>query len=115
MLAKDYLLTLRERETIKREFEHALANVDALLTPTTATVAPPVAAIDQSSTAAGFTRPVNLLDYCALALPNGLSAEGLPTSLQIICRGYSEATALRIGWAYEQATAWRRALPKDLP
>lgn len=115
MLAKDYLLTLRERGTIKREFERALANVDALLTPTTATVAPPVAAIDQSSTAAGFTRPVNLLDYCALALPNGLSADGLPTSLQIICRGYSEATALRIGWAYEQATAWRRALPKDLP
>ena len=115
MLAKDYLLTLRERETIKRDFEDALANVDALLTPTTATVAPPVSAIDQSGTAAGFTRPVNLLDYCALAVPNGMSAEGLPTSLQIICRGYREATALRIGWAYEQATPWHRAMPKDLP
>jgi len=41
-------------------------------------------------------------------LPDGLSAEGLPTSLQIICRGYREATALRIGWAYEQATQWHR-------
>jgi aspartyl-tRNA(Asn)/glutamyl-tRNA(Gln) amidotransferase subunit A len=115
MLAKDYLLALRERETIKREFESALGQVDALLTPTTKTVAPRVDAIDQSTTAAGFTRPANLLDYCALSLPNGLSPEGLPTSLQIACRGYDEATALRIGWAYEQVTEWHRAMPKGLP
>jgi aspartyl-tRNA(Asn)/glutamyl-tRNA(Gln) amidotransferase subunit A len=114
MLAKEYLLTLREKEAIKREFDTALANADALLTPTTATAAPRVDAIDQSGTAAGFTRPVNLLDYCALALPNGLNSAGLPTSLQIVCRGHSEATALRIGWAYEQATQWHRAMPKDL-
>ena len=72
-------------------------------------------AIDQKGTAAGFTRAVNLLDYCALAIPNGFSSRGLPTSLQIVCRGYDEATALRIGWAYEQATPWHRAIPKDLP
>jgi len=114
MPAKDYLLALREKETIKREFDAALANVDALLTPTTGTVAPRLDAIDQSGTAAGFTRPVNLLDYCALALPNGLNSGGLPTSLQIVCRGHCEATALRIGWAYEQATQWHRAKPKDL-
>jgi aspartyl-tRNA(Asn)/glutamyl-tRNA(Gln) amidotransferase subunit A len=103
MSAKDYLLTLRERDRIKREFEAALAEADALLTPTTATVAPPVAAIDQSGTAAGFTRPFNLIEWCALALPNGTGAAGMPTSLQIACRGHDEATALRIGWALEQA------------
>jgi aspartyl-tRNA(Asn)/glutamyl-tRNA(Gln) amidotransferase subunit A len=48
-------------------------------------------------------------------LPSGLSPEGLPTSLQIACRGYDEATALRIGWAYEQVTEWHRAMPKGLP
>ena len=114
MLAQDYLKALREREAIKREFAYALTDVDALLTPTTATVAPPVDAIDQKGTAAGFTRPANLLDYCALALPNGFSASGLPTSLQIVCRGYDEATALRIGWAYEQSTPWHRASPQVL-
>jgi len=114
LLAQDYLLALREKEIIKREFEAALVNVDALLTPTTATVAPPVDAIDQAGTAAGFTRPFNLLDFCALAVPNGLNSGGLPISLQIACRGHGEATALRIGWAYEQATQWHRAAPKDL-
>lgn len=103
MSARDYLLTLREKDRIKREFDAALAEVDALLTPTTAIVAPPVAAIDQSGTAAGFTRPFNLIEWCALALPNGSGAAGMPTSLQICCRGYEEATALRIGWACEQA------------
>ncbi len=105
MSAEDYLLTLREKDRIMREFEAALAEVDALLTPTTATVAPPIAAIDQSGTAAGFTRPFNLIEWCALALPNGSGAAGMPTSLQIACRGNDEATALRIGWACEQAGA----------
>ncbi|MGA8051719.1 MAG: amidase family protein, partial [Burkholderiales bacterium] len=112
MSAKDYLLALRERDRVKREFEAALADFDALLTPTTAGVAPPVAAIDQSGTAAGFTRPVNLVEWCALALPNGRGAAGMPTSLQIACRGQDEATALRIGWAFEQATDWHRAAPQ---
>lgn len=110
---KDYLLTLRERDRIKREFEAALSDVDALLTPTTAGVAPPVDAIDQSGTAAGFTRPINLIEWCALALPNGTGAGEMPTSLQIACRGYDEATALRIGWAFEQAGR-RQAPPEGL-
>jgi aspartyl-tRNA(Asn)/glutamyl-tRNA(Gln) amidotransferase subunit A len=114
MSAKDYLLTLRERETIKREFASALNGIDAVLTPSTPTVAQPVSAIDQKTTAAGMTRPANLLDYCALALPNGFSANGLPTSLQIMCRGYDEAKALRIGWAYEQATEWHRRAPPGI-
>jgi aspartyl-tRNA(Asn)/glutamyl-tRNA(Gln) amidotransferase subunit A len=111
-LARDYLLALREREKMKREFDAALASVDALLTPTTASVAKPLDEIDQKTTAAGFTRPANLLDYCALAVPNGFGSSGLPTSLQIVCRGYQEGTALRIGWAYEQATAWHLAIPR---
>jgi aspartyl-tRNA(Asn)/glutamyl-tRNA(Gln) amidotransferase subunit A len=109
--AKDYLLLLREREILKRQWETALANVDALLTPGTATPAPRVQDIDQKGSAAIYTRAINLVDWCALALPNGFTPGGLPTSLQIACRGYGEATALRIGWAFEQATPWHRRTP----
>ena len=111
MSAKDYLLLLREREALKRAWNDALAKVDALLTPATATAAPRVQDIDQKGSAAIYTRAVNLVDWCALALPNGFTAGGLPTSLQIACRGYDEAAALRIGWAFEQATAWHRRTP----
>jgi aspartyl-tRNA(Asn)/glutamyl-tRNA(Gln) amidotransferase subunit A len=112
--SRDYLRALGEREAAKREFATALADVDALLTPTTQTAAIPVNEVDQASTPAHFTRFVNALDLCALALPNGFTAAGLPLSLQIICRGYDEATALRIGWAYQEVTDWHQRRPPGL-
>ena len=109
--ARDYLLLLREREQLKRDWSKALAGCDALLTPTTLTAAPRVADIDQSGTAAVLTRAINLVDGCALAVRNGFTKGGLPTSLHICCRGYDEATALRIGWAYEQSAGWSERRP----
>ncbi len=115
MSARDYLLALEARDRVKASYREALLDVDALLTPTTATTAPTLESIDQSTTPALFTRIVNLLDYCALALPNGIDRNGLPISLQVICRGYEEALALRIGRAYEQATGWHEATPPGFP
>jgi aspartyl-tRNA(Asn)/glutamyl-tRNA(Gln) amidotransferase subunit A len=112
--ARDYLRALSERDAAKREFAAALADVDALLTPTTQTAAIPVDQVDQASTPAHFTRFVNALELCALALPNGFTATGLPLSLQIVCRGYDEATALRIGWAYQEATDWHERRPPGI-
>ena len=114
MSARDYLLCLRDQQKIKEEYSRALEGADALLTPTTAEPAPKVDEIDQSGTAAGFTRPVNLIEYCALAIPNGLSSEGLPSSLQIVCAPHREALALRIGWACQDATDWHLRFPKGL-
>ena len=112
--ARDYLRALGERDQAKQEFAAALGNVDALLTPTTQTAAIPLDKVDQASTPAHFTRFVNALELCALALPNGFTTTGLPLSLQIVCRGYDEATALRIGWAYQQATDWHERRPPGI-
>jgi aspartyl-tRNA(Asn)/glutamyl-tRNA(Gln) amidotransferase subunit A len=111
--ARDYLLTLAEREERRREFLDALADADALLTPTTQTAAIPIDQVDQSGTAAYFTRAGNYLGLCGLAIPNGFTAAGLPTSLQILCHPGEEAMALRIGWAYEQATDWKVRRPPE--
>ncbi len=113
MSARDYLRTLDEREARRREFAAALAEVDALLTPTTQTAAIPLAKVDQSGTAAHFTRAANYLGLCALAVPDGFTAEGLPTSLQILGHPGQEAMVLRIGWAYEQATDWTTRRPPE--
>jgi len=109
--ARDYLAALAERDALKRRFLGALDGIDALLTPTTQTAAIPVQSVDQTTTPAHFTRFVNLLELCALSLPNGFTQTGLPLSLQIICRPYDEATALRIGWAYQAATDWHERHP----
>jgi aspartyl-tRNA(Asn)/glutamyl-tRNA(Gln) amidotransferase subunit A len=108
--ARTYLTALTEREERKRGFAAAFASFDALLTPTTPTTAIPLDAVDQSKTPAHFTRFANLLDLCALAVPNGI-ANGLPTSLQIIGRGYDEESVLRIGRAYQSATDWHERRP----
>ena len=114
MPAREYIEVQRERAAVKREFDAALAGFDALLTPATRTAAPVVADIDQTTTAAIFTRPFNLIDYCALVVPNGRTEGGLPLSLQIVCPGFEEGTALRIGRAYQRATDWHTRVPPGL-
>jgi aspartyl-tRNA(Asn)/glutamyl-tRNA(Gln) amidotransferase subunit A len=111
--AHEYLKTLAEREERRREFTAALEGTDALLTPTTQTAAIPIDRVDQSGTAAHFTRAGNYLGLCGLAVPIGFTPGGLPTSLQILCGPGEEALALRIGWAYEQATDWRARRPPE--
>jgi aspartyl-tRNA(Asn)/glutamyl-tRNA(Gln) amidotransferase subunit A len=109
--AYDYLATLRRRDQMKQAMEAAMAGVHAFLTPSTATAATPLSEVDYSEQPTRFTRFVNLLDLCALVLPNGFTAKGLPTSLQIVCHAYGEALALRIGQAYQQQTDWHERLP----
>ena len=111
ILASDYYAALVEREAMKRAFAVTMADIDALLTPTTTTTALPVAEVDQTTSPAHFTRFGNFLDLCAVSLPNGFSEAGLPQSLQIVCKTHDEATALRIGWAYQEATEWHLRRP----
>jgi aspartyl-tRNA(Asn)/glutamyl-tRNA(Gln) amidotransferase subunit A len=113
MSARDYLMALADREQHRRAFVAALADVDALLTPTAQTAAIPIAKVDQSGTAAFFTRAGNYLGLCGLAVPNGFTADRLPTSLQILCHAGREDMALRVGWAYEQASEWRQRRPPE--
>jgi aspartyl-tRNA(Asn)/glutamyl-tRNA(Gln) amidotransferase subunit A len=110
--ARMYLEALEQREIFKRQYAEAMNGIDAFLTPTIGMTALRVEDVDQTSTPAHFTRFVNLLDLCALALPNGFSTDGLPISLQIACAGFDEATALRIGWAYQNATDWHLRRPE---
>jgi aspartyl-tRNA(Asn)/glutamyl-tRNA(Gln) amidotransferase subunit A len=86
-------------EAMKLSFAAALDGIDALLTSTMLTAALPLDGVDQTSASAHYTRFGNFLDLCALSLPNGFARDGLPISLQIVCRSYHEATALRIGRA----------------
>lgn len=109
--AQDYLATKRRQLDCKRQMAMAMADIDALLTPSTATAAIRLDEVDQSVMPSRFTRFGNFLEMCALSLPNGFTAGGLPLSLQICCQGYEEATALRIGYALQQATDYHLKVP----
>jgi aspartyl-tRNA(Asn)/glutamyl-tRNA(Gln) amidotransferase subunit A len=107
----DYLQCRRELARLQRILHDATQGVDALLTPTTPTAALPLAKVDLGRPGSRFTRFVNLLGLCALALPNGFNREGLPLSLQIVCPAFQEATALRIGRAFQDVSDWHERRP----
>jgi aspartyl-tRNA(Asn)/glutamyl-tRNA(Gln) amidotransferase subunit A len=113
LTARHYLAALQQREAMTQAFGAALDGIDALLTPTTMTTALPLDEVDQTKAPAHYTRFANFLDLCAVSVPNGFGNGGLPTSIQIVCRGYDEATSLRIGWAYQEVTDWHLRCPPE--
>jgi aspartyl-tRNA(Asn)/glutamyl-tRNA(Gln) amidotransferase subunit A len=120
--AYDYLQASRMRARLTREFlREVFAQVDVLVTPTIPEPAPALAEatagpVDEVVRRMGrfsrLTRPWNGLGLPALSLPCGFSAAGLPLALQVAGRPFDEATVLRVGHAYEQATEWSRRRPQ---
>ena len=95
--------------------------LDALLTPTTPTTAFAIGAVYGDSVlmqyADQLTVPANHAGVPGISVPAGLDAAGLPIGIQLLGPDFSEATLLRIGRAYEQATQdddWRKVLPQVL-
>jgi aspartyl-tRNA(Asn)/glutamyl-tRNA(Gln) amidotransferase subunit A len=113
--AAQYLQLLRLREQAKAEMLAAMDGVEVCVFPTNAIAAIPLAEVDELATPLSrFGRFVNLLDLCSLAVPAGFTRAGMPVSLQLIARPFDEATALRVGQAFERATPWHRAVPPGL-
>ena len=111
-----YLRAQQVRTLIKRDFEQCFAaGVHAMLTPAT-----PSAAFGIGEKGGAdpvemylndvFTVTVNMAGLPGLAVPAGLSAEGLPLGLQLIGRPFDEETLFSLGEVIEQA-AGRTKLP----
>jgi aspartyl-tRNA(Asn)/glutamyl-tRNA(Gln) amidotransferase subunit A len=119
--AHDYLQALRLRSRLAREFiAEVFAEVDVLVLPVIPEPAPAFetvksGSVDDVVTRMGrfsrLTRPFNVLGLPALTVPCGFSADRRPLALQIIGRAFDEATTLRLGHAYQQATAWHHEGP----
>ena len=109
--ARSYILARDRAATDARAMLTALEGCHALLTPTARTLPIPLADVDETTTPSTLARFVNQLGFCGLAVPNGLSSTGLPTSLQIVCRPNEEHLALRIGRACEAGDPLQGATP----
>ena len=93
----------------------AMDGVDVCAFPTNAIAAIPLTEVDELATPLSrLGRFVNLLDLCSVAVPAGFTRAGMPVSLQFIARPFDEATALRVGQAFERATRWYLAVPPGL-
>jgi aspartyl-tRNA(Asn)/glutamyl-tRNA(Gln) amidotransferase subunit A len=102
-----YTRAQKIRALILRDFEQAFEKCDVLLTP--ATPGPAFAVGSKSDDPVAmylndvFTVTVNLAGLPGLAVPAGLTPDGLPLGLQIIGKAFDEATVLRAGRSIETA------------
>jgi aspartyl-tRNA(Asn)/glutamyl-tRNA(Gln) amidotransferase subunit A len=109
-----YLKAQKVRTLIRREFDSAFEKYDALITPTTPTVAfkagEKTADPLQMYLSDVCTLPINIAGVPAISLPAGM-VDGLPVGMQIIAKNFAEETILRIAHAYEQASQWHLKKP----
>ncbi|MBM3648021.1 MAG: amidase [Alphaproteobacteria bacterium] len=95
----------------RRFFTDWFAGYDAILMPTVAVPAIPLAEVDEASPIPGYlTRPANYLGLCGLAVPSGQSG-GLPLGIQIIGKPFAERDVLKLGKAFQDATGVHRRAP----
>jgi aspartyl-tRNA(Asn)/glutamyl-tRNA(Gln) amidotransferase subunit A len=105
-----YLRAQKVRTLIKRDFEKVFAaGVDAILAPAT-----PSAAFGVGEKGSAdpiemylndvFTVTVNMAGLPGIAVPGGLSADGLPLGLQLVGRPFDEETLFSLAHVVEQAT-----------
>ena len=104
-----YVKAQKIRTLIKRDFEQAYASgVDAILTPATPSPAFAIGAQVSDDPVEMylndvFTVTVNMAGLPGLALPAGVSADGLPLGLQLIGRPFEEETLFAVAAALEKA------------
>ena len=108
-----YLRAQKVRTLIRRDFDEAFKQVDAIVSPTTPTPAFKVGekANDplQMYLSDIFTISCNLAGNSGLSLPCGFAENPkLPIGMQLLGPALGEPTLFRIAHAYEQATNWHQ-------
>ena len=116
----EYMQQRRELELARRNIRDVFADVDLLVTPTTAIPPPKITELRADPGALRpaelkllrNTRPFNVWGLPAISVPCGFTQSGMPIGLQIAGPHWREDLVLRLAHAYEQATAWhKRVVP----
>lgn len=105
MSAGDYVMACRQRARMIDEVEAALREADILLCASS--MDPACRIDDPEAIERTYMRqartPFNVTGHPALAMPMGLSRDGLPLSVQFVGRYFDEASVLRVARAFERA------------
>ena len=103
-----YEKALKVRKIISHEFNEAFKKCDAIISPTSPTVAfksglknvNPVEAYQADI----CTVPVNIAGLPAISIPCGFNSEKLPIGLQLIGPKFSESRLFNLGYMFEKET-----------
>jgi len=109
----DYAMYREHARIWRRTVERAFQDVDLILSPSTATTAPPAESemIETTQRLVRLTYGWTLAGLPALSVPCGLSGGGLPVGLQLAAARFHEAALIRAGAAYQRETDWHARTP----
>jgi aspartyl-tRNA(Asn)/glutamyl-tRNA(Gln) amidotransferase subunit A len=114
--AVDYIDALRRRTQLNAALVTAMHGYDAVVSPTLSTVTYPVGiGFDKVYTkfpgGPSLIAPGNLAGLPALAMPNGMGPNGLPTSIAFLGHAWGETALTAIGERYQRETAFHKHRP----
>ena len=109
-----YVKAQKVRTLLKADFDAAFTEVDAIIAPTSPTVAFRIGARTDDPVAMYladiWTIPANMAGIPGIAIPCGFS-DDMPVSLQVFGKAFDEATMLKVAHAYEQSAPWHERHP----
>lgn len=120
--AVEYLQAQRARALVMRQFAEAVSRFDVYVAPYMSVRG----GADAAPSAAPATPPppqppsairdhfqvANICGYPAVAVPNGFTGEGRPTSITFLGRLYNEAEILALAKAYQDRAGWHQKHPQ---
>ncbi len=111
--ARDYIHALRIRTWAIERFRELFKRADLIAAPCTIEPAPKLEDLnaENSLDIAFYTGPANLVGIPAVAVPCGMSADGIPIGMQLMAPHHRDDLALSVAGAYEARTDWHRLRP----
>ena len=106
----EYVQSLRMRQQVAEAYRALFSQVDFLISPTMAMVAPPLSAPPERTQLTQFTSPLNLVGLPALSFPIW-GTSPLPAGLQIIAPWGQESALLQFAQGLEQLMGSPRPSP----
>jgi aspartyl-tRNA(Asn)/glutamyl-tRNA(Gln) amidotransferase subunit A len=107
---QEYLSLLNGARRIREAMECLLTPGHVLVVPTTATPATRLTDFDPQRTLGIYTRFVNLIQGCAIAIPNGISPDARPTSMQFVGSYGQDAVILHAATHWQAHTDWHEKI-----
>jgi aspartyl-tRNA(Asn)/glutamyl-tRNA(Gln) amidotransferase subunit A len=117
MPAVEFIRARQFRKKLIHEFEEEFKEVDVIINPTVAWVAPkedPAVAGDEGIIEARRTAPYNITGMPAITVPCGFAEDDLPAGLQIAGPWRHDQLILQVARAYEKLGPWRVTVPRGV-
>ncbi|MBI2737137.1 MAG: amidase [Rhodospirillales bacterium] len=109
----DIVQATRRRRVLCREMAEAMADLDVIVMASAPAEAPRLDNVPKWSgiEKPSFTMPCNVTGFPAISICTGFGEGGLPISMQLAGKPFTEPTLFRAAHAYETAMPWRAKRP----